>query len=600
MTSIARAALLCAVLVPLFLTGCSAERGADTSSSAVPAAAEAHVHDAAGETCFICDPSKRDPGRLWCKEHGRYEDRCWPCHPELRDAERPYCEEHGLYEDECFLCDPARRSTQGEHGHDHGQDAPATATGGHAHPVGETCIICDPSKRDPGRLWCREHGRYEDRCWLCHPELRDAERPYCEEHGLYEDECFLCDPARGTAEPAGDASGDAADSHEGAELFCNEHQVPEHDCGICQPQLAGALPPGESLLVRLPSARSAELAGLSLGRPSRVEASPSATLLGEIRYDGNRLVRVTPLADGVIAAVHVDVGQVVQVNDVVATVNSPAVAEAKAAYITARDGESLAAADLGRKERLKQEEISSQRALDEARVAHRRAVVAASLARQGLLNLGFKEREITELGDDGGSTLLLRAPFSGTVVDRTAVQGAAVRSGEPLLEIADLSRMWVELSVPEETAASLAVGAEVEVRVRSAARAPVRGAVSWVGSAVDERTRLVRARAVVPNPERLLRQGMFADVTAVLASSPGAVRLPTSAVHQLSDLPFVFVQEEPDLFAARRVEVGNRLADDQLLVSAGIHPDDVVVVDGGFTLKSALLASRLGAGCVDD
>lgn len=512
MNSIARAALLCAGLVPVFLIGCSGEREADPSRSAIPATVSSHTHDAAEETCFLCDPSKRDPGRLWCKEHGRYEDRCW----------------------------------------------------------------------------------------LCHPELREDGRPYCAEHHLYEDECFLCDPSRGQAEPAGDASGDSAGSGADAELFCGEHQVPEHECGICQPQLAGGLPAGESLLVRLPSERSAELAGLSLGRPSRVEESPSLLLLGEVRYDGNRLVRVTPLADGVIAAVHVDVGQVVRADDVVATVNSPAVAEAKAAYITARDGEELAAADLRRKEQLKQEKISSQRALDEARVVHRRAVVAASLARQGLLNLGFKAHEIQGLGDDAGSTLLLRAPFTGTVVDRTAVQGAAVRSGDPMVEIADLSRMWVELSVPEETAAALAVGTEVEVLVRSAGGEPSRGTVTWVGSAVDERTRLVRARAVLPNPGGRLRQGTFADVSVVLESPPEAVRLPTSAVHKVSELPFVFVQEEPDLFAARRVEVGSRLADDELLVSAGIRPDDVVVVDGGFTLKSALLASRLGAGCVDD
>ena len=51
---------------------------------------------------------------------------------------------------------------------------------------------------------------------------------------------------------------------------------------------------------------------------------------------------------------------------------------------------------------------------------------------------------------------------------------------------------------------------------------------------------------------------------------------------------------------ARRVEVGDRLANDELVVIAGIEPGDAVVLDGGFTLKSALLASRLGAGCTDD
>ncbi len=38
------------------------------------------------------------------------------------------------------------------------------------------CFICNPTMRDKGRLWCREHDRYEDRCWMCHPELEDKKR----------------------------------------------------------------------------------------------------------------------------------------------------------------------------------------------------------------------------------------------------------------------------------------------------------------------------------------------------------------------------------------------------------------------------------------
>jgi cobalt-zinc-cadmium efflux system membrane fusion protein len=479
---------------------------------------------------------------------------------------------------------------------------PPAATTAHAHDgADETCFICDSAKREPGRLWCKEHGRYEDRCWKCHPDLEEAGRPYCEEHGLYEDECFLCDPARVRAPEAGDGSGAAEPpSGDPTELFCDEHKVPEHQCGVCQPQLAAELAPGEFLLVRLASKRSAELAGLTVGMPRRSEGSASASLLGEIRYDGNRLARVTPLAAGVIAKVRVDVGQVVRKGELLAVVNAPAVAEAKARFISAQDTERLTSTALRRKEQLQRDQIGSQRALDEAAAEHDGAVVAASLARQGLLNLGFAEAEVTDLGDSATSALNLRAPFDGTVVERSAVLGSAVTGGEALFAIADLTQMWVELSVPEEVAPRVRVGMPVGVRVRALPSGPLEGAVSWVGPVVDERTRLVRARALVANPGGVLRQGMFADVTAVLEARPDAVRLPASAVHQVSDLPFVFVQEEDDLFAARRVEVGERLPSDEFVIRAGIGLDDAVVLAGGFALKSALLASRLGAGCADD
>jgi len=472
----------------------------------------------------------------------------------------------------------------------------------HRHDAqGESCFICDPSKRDEGRLWCSEHARYEDRCWECQPQLREAGRLYCDEHGLYEDECHLCDQARLRTASDGEAKANASSSaHEPPELFCAEHQVPEHQCGVCQPQLAASLIPGASLLVRLPSARSTELMGLKMGTPSQPDEHSAVSLLGEIRFDGNRMVRVTPLASGVVAAVRVDVGEEVRAGQVLATVNSPHVAEAKARYLTARHDEGLAASVLQRKRALSDEGIGSQRALDEATVAHASAVVAASLARQGLLNLGFRERDVAGLGDDASSAVHLRAPFAGTVVSRTAVLGSAVHSGDPLLEIADLDEMWVELSVPEEAIVGVRVGNEVEVRVRSSSEAPARGTISWVGPVLDERTRLVRARAVVPNAERYLREGMFAEVSTALERPHGALQLPSSAVHRVGDLPFVFVKQEEDLFEARRVELGERLANDKLVVNDGLQAGEAVVMEGGFTLKSALLASRLGAGCTDD
>ncbi len=128
---------------------------------------------------------------------------------------------------------------------------------------------------------------------------------------------------------------------------------------------------------------------------------------------------------------------------------------------------------------------------------------------------------------------------------------------------------------------------------------PVAGTVTWVAPMVDERTRLVRARAQIPNPDGLLRQGMFAEVDASLSSPAHALRVPASAVQRVGDRPFVFVRRESDLFAARRVQVEARLPSDELVISAGIDQDDDVVVAGGFSLKSALLASRLGAGCSD-
>ena len=472
----------------------------------------------------------------------------------------------------------------------------------HTHEVpGETCFICDASKRDPGRLWCKEHARYEDRCWDCHPELREAGRPYCDEHHLYEDECFLCDPSRRKAGADADvgaaAREDEAAKPKTAALFCNEHQVPEHECGICQPQRAGELEVGESLLVRMPSEKSADLAGLVIQPPKRVQASTAIDVLGEVRFNGNKLAQATPLAGGVISKVHADVGKTVDAGDVLAVIKSPAVARAKADYLKARTELELRRAAVERERQLFAEQIGSRSAMEAAEAAFSRAQVSHKLAGQQLRNFGFSKSGLARI-QDATSHLSVRAPFRGAVVKRTAVVGEAVDTTAALFTIADLSEMWVELSVPEQHAPNMRVGTPLEVKVRGRKEA-ARGALVWVSPVVDEQTRMVGARGSLANPDGQLRHGTFAEVRAVVGDHPDSVRLPASAVHRIDDSDFVFVRREADLFAATRVELGDRVGD-AVSVLGGLSNNDAIVMDGGFVVKSALLASRLGAGCTDD
>jgi cobalt-zinc-cadmium efflux system membrane fusion protein len=77
------------------------------------------------------------------------------------------------------------------------------------------------------------------------------------------------------------------------------------------------------------------------------------------------------------------------------------------------------------------------------------------------------------------------------------------------------------------------------------------------------------------------------------------VVVPVSAVQNVTGTPIVFVRTSIDLFEARPVTLGAK-QNGQIEIAGGLRPDEPVVVAGGFALKSQFLASRLGAGCVDD
>lgn len=484
-----------------------------------------------------------------------------------------------------------------------GSEAVSTSTvHSHDNPE-ETCFICDPTKRDKGRLWCKEHGRYEDRCWLCHPELEDTSRLFCGEHGLYEDECFFCRPeiksdgASTRHDPAATDEGRTASDA----LYCNEHDVPEAECAICQPDLAAALEPGESMKVRFPSLEAARKAGVRATEPGFVEAAPGVKAYCEVQFNLNRTARITPLAGGIIHEVRHDVGTAVSEGDVLVVLHSAAVAEAKSEYLTALVEHDIRRQTYEREQRLQEQKISAERELLDAEAAYRTSRLKLSNLRQKLLNLDFTEEEIVriETSQDASADLHVRAPFDGSLVERSAVVGESVEAGYALFTITDLSTHWLNLSVPTAEVERVRLGQGVEARFAEFPDVIYTGRITWVDEAVDPRTRMVRARALVSNAGGCIKTGLFGEARILTGDMRPAAVLPRDAVQLHEGRAFVFVPAEPDLFALRRVTPGRTIGHN-IHILAGLNRGDSVVTDGSFIVMSEFLKSRLGAGCVHE
>jgi len=462
------------------------------------------------------------------------------------------------------------------------------------------CYFCDPSLRDPARLWCGEHNRYEDRCFLCHPELRDESRLYCEEHGLYEDECFICHPdlfASRASTPARDAGANVAATTAG--LYCDEHDLVEAECGICHPELAEQLEPGGSLKVRFASEGSAGRAGVATTFPTREAAERTVDAVGTLGYNLNRLARVTPLVDGVVRAVHADLGDEVTAGQALVTVASPGVAAAKAEFLAALAEETAAAQTLERETALFEQNVSPERDLIDARARLSTVAARRAEAEQNLRDLGFTAGDVEAIarGERPGSSVVLRATFAGTVVARDAVAGDVVAVGTELLRVADLADLWLTIAVPERDVAGVAPGQPVDVR-SEATGLVTHGTVTWVSSHLNEKTRMAEIRAVVPNPDRSWKAGTFVDARIHTGGGGDGLAVPAGAVHRFGGLPFVFVDAGGGLYEVRRVDLAGR-AGDRAVVADGLRPGERVVTSQSFLVKSEFQKSRLGAGCVD-
>lgn len=487
----------------------------------------------------------------------------------------------------------------GHAGHDHAGHAhaapaqesePVERCTAHDAPV-EWCFLCDPSLRDEGRLWCAGHGRYEDRCWICQPQLRDPDRAYCEDHGLYEDECHLCDPALHATSAAAPTGG----------LYCLEHDLAESECGICHPELAAGLQPGGEVLVRLPSPRSAELAGVVHGTARNAHAAGKVGGYVEIDYDRNHFARITPRTGGVIEEVFVDVGDAVQPGQALVRLSSAQLAAAKRDFLDARLDLDLKTGELERARQLREQGIGSERQLQTASAARERAAARADAAEQGLINLGLSAEAVATVAGSGdtSSQLVVRAPFAGEIVQRKAVLGESVSAAAHLLSVADLSRMRLELSLPQSALPGLRTGLPVTATFDALPGREIRGSVVWIEPSLDARTRLVRVRAEADNPDRSLMAGLYGRAEVELSDLSAALTLPRESVRDLDREPFVLVRREADLYALRRVELGPRQGE-AVAILAGLLPDEPVVVGGGFSVFSELLKSRFGAGCAEE
>ena len=97
--------------------------------------------------------------------------------------------------------------------------------------------------------------------------------------------------------------------------------------------------------------------------------------------------------------------------------------------------------------------------------------------------------------------------------------------------------------------------------------------------------------AVAENAKRLLKPGMFVEVELQAAELPGVLAAPVDAVQQHENKQFVFVHVKGDEFVRRDVTTG-RSSSDMIEITSGLHEGDKIVVQGGFFLKSQMLAEQ--------
>jgi multidrug efflux system membrane fusion protein len=314
----------------------------------------------------------------------------------------------------------------------------------------------------------------------------------------------------------------------------------------------------------------------------RAAISTSVSNIGTVQALNTVLVRAR--VDGAIEQVLFKEGQIVSRGEVLVKLD-PLPFEAQLRVNQAqlsKDAALLdnAKVDLQRYEALLQADSTSTQTRDTARsvVAQLTAAVANDAAQVDLARLSF-------------SYTTIKAPITGRVGARLIDAGNIVHTADStgLVVITQLSPIAVSFAIPQERLKDLRaaqVRGPISVTVLNEAGGPSenQGEVILIDNQIDTTTGTIRCKAQFSNANDTLWPGQFVTVRIALKTLPDAILIPTIAVQNGSEGPYVYVVTAGNLVKARVVQIGS-VEGDQTIVVSGLSAGETVVTEGQFRLE---------------
>jgi cobalt-zinc-cadmium efflux system membrane fusion protein len=316
-------------------------------------------------------------------------------------------------------------------------------------------------------------------------------------------------------------------------------------------------------------------------------------LPGEIKADATRQAQVVPRVQGVVLEVRKQAGDRVRRGELMAVLSSRELAEAKGAYLESIHRLEFANTALEREESLWKKKIAAEREYLEAKRDAEEAALARDVAAQKLVALGLPSSAlagIPQAPPDALPRFEIRSPLDGTVIDRQVTVGEAVTSDKPLFIVADLSSIWVEVSVYAKDLGAVRIGQEATV-VSSDLGLEATGRISFIGQLVGGETRAAPARLTLANGKGEWRPGLFVTVTLVRDETTVPLAVAADAIQTFRDWQVVYVKSG-DWFEARPLELGR--TDGQFVeVLSGLRAGDQYAAANSFAIKAEI--GKLGA-----
>ena len=310
--------------------------------------------------------------------------------------------------------------------------------------------------------------------------------------------------------------------------------------------------------------------GVRIAPVMRQDISRSIKTVGVVTADESRQSSINSKVEGWIEKLYVDqTGKPVAKGAPLLEIYSPDLVSAQQEYLLAlRNSERLA------ENPYPEIAAGAQRLRDAART------------RLKYWDISDKQVSALEQSGEPKKTLTLYSPTGGIVMMKNALPGMRVMPGEELLQITDLSRIWVDAQLYEYQLPAVQVGQSAEIILPYSVGTVLRGKIAYIYPTLSGETRTARARIELQNPGLELKPEMYVDVQIAGGKQAAALVIPTEAILDSGEQQTVFVALGEGRFEPRIVRSGVKDDNGNVEILSGLKEGEQVVVSAQFMIDS--------------
>jgi Cu(I)/Ag(I) efflux system membrane fusion protein len=308
---------------------------------------------------------------------------------------------------------------------------------------------------------------------------------------------------------------------------------------------------GQSYLVFKPE----DYAGFSATLVKEVELPGVLETTGQVTFDDRLVKTITSRVQGRIENVRVSLWDTVTAGQPILELYSPDFMAAQEEYLQAKSTSSIQGpqsfADM--------------------------SAWMVTAARRKLELLGMQDSDITAISS-ATTTIWMRSPMNGTILQNQVMVGQAVNPGDMLYQVGTLERVWITADIYEVDLARIHVGQRLEAVTTAFPDEIFRGGVSRISPSIDPNAHTAQIKCEISNPGLRLKPQMLARVKII--TNPGyALVVPQEALVFDGNAYYAFVETAPNTVQRRQVEISSWNEQNYARIRSGLKPGERVITE---------------------